>query len=179
MHDGVSSAEVLGVPDSVSSRWRFFAGVVCVCSFYAPHVGVVEAERVQFWQELVAMARRVHAEVRLPVASDTNAWHPHFVLGRSRSADNLIVPRVDLLLISCCLVLCNPATHNAEAALDLVCASSSSPVTVLVHDGDNCSSHAPACCPLLGSDHFLCVGVAKFPRVEAPDVPSGLPVLRD
>ena len=36
---------------------------VCVCSFHAPHVGAAEAERVQFWQELVAMAKRVHAFV--------------------------------------------------------------------------------------------------------------------
>ena len=88
-----SSAEVPGLPDSLSVRWRIFAGVVCVCSFYAPHAGIAEAERVQFWQELVVMARRVHIEVRLPmiVAGDANVWHPHFNLGRSRSADNMIV----------------------------------------------------------------------------------------
>ena len=184
VHNGVSSAKVPGVPDSLSVRWRIFAGVVCVCSFYAPHAGIAEAERVQFWQDLVAMARRVHIEVRLPmiVAGDANVWHPHFNLGRSRSADNMIVPFIDLLLSSCGLVLCNPrdrATHNAGAALDLVCASSSSPVTVRVHDGDNCCSHAPACCPLLGSDHFLCVGTTSFPRPEVSDVPRGIPLLRD
>ena len=38
-----------------------------MCLFvYAPHVGIVEAERVQFWQELVAMARASH-DVRLPM----------------------------------------------------------------------------------------------------------------
>ena len=41
VHNGVSSAEVPGVPDSLSVRWRIFAGVVCVCSFYAPHAGTV------------------------------------------------------------------------------------------------------------------------------------------
>ena len=99
-------------------------------------------------QELVAIARRVHIEVRLPMifAGDAN-------LGPSCSADNMIVPFIDLLISSCGLVLCNPrdrATHNAGAALDLVCASSSSPVTVRVHDGDNCCSRAPACCPSVG-----------------------------
>ena len=103
------------------------------------------------------------------VAGDANVWHPHFNLGRSRSVDNMIVPFIDLLISSCGLVLCNPhdrTTHNTGAALDLVCASSSSPVIVCVHDGDNCCSHAPACCPLLGSDHFLCVGTTSFPHPE-------------
>ena len=104
---------------SLSVQWRIFAGVVCVCSFCAPHAGIPEAGRVQFWVGLVAMAR-----------------------------------------------------------LDLVCASSSSPLTVRVHDGDNCCSHAPACCPLLGSDHFLCVGTTSFPRPEEPDAPRGIPLLR-
>ena len=38
---------------------------------------------------------------------------------------------------------------------------------------------APACCPLLGSDHFLCVGTTSFPRLEVPDVPRGIPLLRN
>ena len=54
-----------------------------------------------------------------------------------------------------------------------------SPVIVLVLDGDNCCSHAPTCCHLLGSDHLLCIGVARFSRVEVSDVPSGIPFLRD
>ena len=100
VHNGVSSAEVPGVPDSLSVRWRIFAGVVCVCSFDAPHAGLAEAERVQFWQELVAMARRVHIEVRLPmiVAGDANVWHPHFTLGRSRSATRALHRLVDFLV---------------------------------------------------------------------------------
>ena len=68
VHNGVSSAEVPGVPGSLSVPWRIFA--------------------VQFWQELVAMARRVHIEVRLPmiVAGYSNVWNPHFTLGRPLSA---------------------------------------------------------------------------------------------
>ena len=87
-----------------------FAEVVCVCSFYAPQTGIIEAERVQFWQEFVAVARRVQIEVRFPmiIAGDANVGHPHFTLGRSRSADNMIVPFIDLLISSCGLVLCNP-----------------------------------------------------------------------
>ena len=71
---------------------------------------------MQFWQEFVAVARRVHIEVRLPmiIAGDANVWHPHFTLGRSRSADNMIVPFIDLLISSR-----DRATHNAGAALDL------------------------------------------------------------
>ena len=45
-------------------------------------------------------------------------------------------------------------TLATEPPATLVCAS---PVTVLVHDGDNCRSHAPACCPLLGSDYYTLV----------------------
>ena len=59
-----------------------------------------------------------------------------------------------------------------------ICALSSSPVTVRVHDGDNCCSHAPACCPLMGSDHFLSVGTNSFPCLEVSDAPRG-PLLRD
>ena len=43
VHNGISSAEVPGVPDYLSVRWRIFAGVVCVCSFYARHAGIAEA----------------------------------------------------------------------------------------------------------------------------------------
>ena len=73
----------LEFPIPSPSDGEFFAGVVCVCSFCAPHVGVAEAERVQFMQELVAMARRVHAEVRLPMivagtsGTLTSCWVGH------------------------------------------------------------------------------------------------------
>ena len=39
------------------------------------------------------------------VAGDANVWRPHFTFGRSRSADNMIVPFIDLLISSCGLVL--------------------------------------------------------------------------
>ena len=69
-----------------------FARNACVRSSYAPRAGFVKAERVQFWRELVAMARRVRVRVPVIVVGDANVWHPYFTLGRSRSADNAIVP---------------------------------------------------------------------------------------
>ena len=84
---------------------------LCVCA-HSVHLTLVfaEAERVQFCEELVAMAKRVHVEVRLPmiVAGDANVWHPYFNLGRSRSVDDMIVPFINLLISSCGLVFCNP-----------------------------------------------------------------------
>ena len=44
VHNGVSYAEVLGVLDPFSVRWRIFAGVVCVCSFCV-RAGLIEDER--------------------------------------------------------------------------------------------------------------------------------------
>ena len=63
------------------------------------HNGVSSAE--------VRGARRVHMEVRLPIifAGDANVWHPHFNLGLSRSADNVIVPFINLLIFSCGLTV--------------------------------------------------------------------------
>ena len=142
------------------------------------HVGV---NVCSFWQELVTMARRVHIEVRLPmiVAGDANVWHPHFTLGRSRSADHMIVPFIDLLISSCGLVLCKTGPPTLPVRPLIWFVPSSSPVIVRVHDGDTCCCHAPACCPLLGSDHFFCVGTTSFPRPGVSVAPSGIPLLRD
>ena len=122
MHGSVSSAAILGVVDSMSVRWRVFAGAVCVCSFYAHHAGIGEVTS----PVLAGVGGRCQTGPH--VAGDANVWHPHFHLGRARSVDNLIVPFV----VSCDLVLCNPAdrpTHNAGAALDLVFVSSIRPAT--------------------------------------------------
>ena len=130
------------------------------------------------------VARRVHSTMGLPMvlAGDANVWHLHFHLGRVRPVDNLIIPFIDLLLSSCDLVLCNPAdqpTHNAGAALDLVFVSSTCPAAVRVHDGHNCCEHALACCPLLRSDHYLCVVSTSIQMDHIPPAPCGLPLLRD
>ena len=137
-------------------------------------------------QELCAFAHSTHRMrvlLRLELAGDANVWHPHFTVGRSRSADDMIVPFIELLISSCRLVLCNPrdkATHYAGAALDLICSSSNSPMTVRVHDGDNCCSRAPACCPLSGQ---IISSVLEQPvslvLSEVSNAPKSSPLLRD
>ena len=119
---GVSGFAIPGIEDAVSFRWRVVDNSVCICSFYAPHAGLPEGERVAFWQELLQSARHVRATSNFPMilAGDANVWHPHFNLGRQRSVDDLIVPLVNQLLSSCGLVLLNPpnvGTHSAGAAL--------------------------------------------------------------
>ena len=50
-----------------------------------------------------------------------------------------------------------------------------------VHSGDHCCDEAPVCCPLLGSDHFLCVA-QPIPLPLGPSTRSErrpLPPLRD
>ena len=116
------------------------------------------------------------------MAGDANVWHPHFNLGRTRSVDALIIPFVDLLASSCGLGLCNPrdqATHLAGAALDLVFISSPCEAVVRVHDGVSCCSEVPSCCPLLGSDHFLCVAATQLTCRPPPEAGPCLPPLRD
>ena len=148
IRSGVCCTPVPGIQDSVSMRWRIFGGVVCVCSYYAPHVGIPEADRVSFWQNLIEATRHVRSTVDHPliVAGDANVWHPAFSLGRSRSQDNLITPLVDLLVSSCGLSLVNPrdqATHIGGAALDLVFVSIDCPSTLHIHDGVSCCHQAP------------------------------------
>ena len=124
--------------------------------------------RVAFWQELTVTVRHVRSTVDLPmviVAGDANVWHPYFSLGRSRSVDNLVVPFIDLLITSCGFRLINPpdqATHVAGAALDLMLISSHCPCSMLVHSGLQCCVEAPGCCPIVGSDHYLCVASASL-----------------
>ena len=86
-------------------------------------------------------------------------------------------------MASCQLRFCNPpnrATHIWGAGLDCIFISTSHAVEVTVHDGDDCCAVVPICCPLLGSDHFLCVthGLTLPARPESDPSPS-LPPLRD
>ena len=134
-----------------------------VCSFYAPHPGIDVNVRVAFWQELTATVRHVRSTVDLPmvIAGDANVWLPYFSLSRSRSADNLVVPFIS----SCGLRLINPpdqSTHVAWAALDHMLISSHCPCSMLVHSGLQCCVEAPGCCPIMGSDHHLCVSTASL-----------------
>ena len=164
-------------------RWRKFGSSVCVCSFYAPHPGISESVRVAFWQELVVSAKHVRTTVDLPmvVANDVNVWHPHFNLGRSRSVDNLVVPFIDLLILSCGLRLLNSPdrpTHVTGAALDLMFVSSSYSGSMVVHNGALCYAQAPNCYPIMGSDHYLCVASAHLVR-KTQNTTRNLPPLRD
>ena len=117
------------------------------------------------------------------IAGDANVWHPHFRL-RTRHCDALVLPFVDLLISSCTLEICNPreqATHVGGGGLDCVFISRSCAVLVRVHSGDHCCDEAPVCCPLLGSDHFLCVA-QSIPLPFGPSRRSELrplPPLRD
>ena len=72
----------------------------------------------------------------------------------------------------------NVGTHSAGAALDLVMMSSSCSGSVRVHNGMGCCNHAPGCCPLLGSDHCLCVAATTFRQQVRAQVPRCLPPLR-
>ena len=45
-HSSIHSSPIPGIPDLQSLRWRLVSGVVCVCSFYAPHVGIAVDARV-------------------------------------------------------------------------------------------------------------------------------------
>ena len=149
IREGVVSTPIPGVQDSVSMRWRTFGESVCVCSFYAPHPGIDVNVRVA---ELTATVRHVRSTVDLPmvIAGDANVWFPYFSLGRSRSVDNLVVPSPD------------QATHVAGAALVLALISSHCPCSMLVHSGLQCCVEAPGWCPIMGSDHYLCVASASL-----------------
>ena len=154
-------APISGVVDTRSLRWRVFDRSWCICSFYAPHVGLPVGIRVTFWREFVHRATHIHSSLGLPmvIPGDANVWHPHFRL-RTRSCDAMILSFMDLLISSCHLELCNPsgqATHISGGGLDCVFISRSCAVPITVHSGNQCCVEAPACCPLLGSDHFLCV----------------------
>ena len=46
--------------------------------------------------------------------------------------------------------------------LDLMLISSHCPCSMLVHSGLQCCVEAPGCCPIMGSDHYLCVASASF-----------------
>ena len=99
-------------------------------------------------QDSVSMIYAPHLGIdeNVPVAF----WHV-MVATRSRSVDNLVVPVIDLLIASCGILLINPpdtATHVVGAALDLMLVSS------------HCSCTKLGCCPIMGSDHFLCVASA-------------------
>ena len=124
---GVSGAPVPSVEDTTPVRRRVFDRSWCTCSFYAPHAGLLPDIQDAFWREFVHRA------------SDRSLGFDN------GNRDAMILPFVDLVISSCNLEVCNPreqATHISGST---------------VHSGNQCCMEAPACCPLLGSDHFLCV----------------------
>ena len=114
------------------------------------------------------------------LAGDANVWHPHVDLGPVLS-DALIIPFIDVFISSCGLRLCNPrgeATHIAGAALDLFFISSTCREDLSVHNGVSRSDAVPSCCPLLGSDHFLCVSETHLAISSLLEAGPCLPSLR-
>ena len=76
-------------------RWRLVAGAICVCSFYAPHVGIALDVRVAFWRNLAATVQhvsQVHSHCPLLLAGDSNIWFPTFELGRVRQTEITLIP---------------------------------------------------------------------------------------
>ena len=59
LHPSIISSPIPGIADLQSLRWRLVSGVVCVCSFYAPHVGIAVDARVEFWRTLAGSVHRV------------------------------------------------------------------------------------------------------------------------
>ena len=77
--------------------------------------------------------------------------------------------------------LVNPrdqATHVGGAALDLVFVSIDCPSTLRIHDGVSCCHQAPGCCPIMGSNHRLCVLSTELVH-RSPSVARSIPPLRD
>ena len=71
------------------------------------------------------------------------------------------------------------ATHEAGAALDLVIVSADCPSTLRIHDGIGCCAQAPGCCPVMDSDHRLCVVSTQLNFRTNHDVSRGIFHLRD
>ena len=159
MRDGMHSVPISSADDTTSVRWRVIGGSWCICSFNAQHAGIPIHARLSFWRDFVHSATRIHHSVGLAmiIAGDANVWHLISDCAPGH-CDSLVIPFVDLLISSCNLELCNPRDQATHVGSGLDCVfSRSCAVPVRVHSGDHCCDEAPVCCPLLVSDHFLCV----------------------
>ena len=86
-HESIRASTVPGVTDTQRTPWRLVSGLVCVCSFYAPHVGMDDQFRSLFWQELVASVKHTQRTLpgtRVVLSGDANVCWPEFHLGRER-----------------------------------------------------------------------------------------------
>ena len=133
-----------------------------IASYYAPHVGCPEADRVSFWQRLLASLYEVVQATpgaEIVMMGDSNLWVPGLVDGHDmRPADRNCVEILNTILDNFGLAICNPTnapTHVRGAALDLIIASPGVVNDVQVHNAYHCAcTDQNLCCPLLGSDHF-------------------------
>ena len=125
--------------DSQHVRWRLVLHTICVCSYYAPHAGVDESDRVSFWQDLVASTAHVVSVLphsTLILSGDANVWHPHFswivcvpetmpssltfnncLTWDSPSAIHVHVPHTLLVRWICCLF---PAIRSLLSSLSIM-----------------------------------------------------------
>ena len=174
------------IHDQTNIQWRLLSlkdesSSIALATFYAPHVGCPEHERLSFWQGLFASVQTLtHALPGAPIvlAGDSNVWFPGLVDDRpSRPMDRSCVEQIRLLMSTFGLELRNPRnvpTHRRGAALDLVLATPNTVQTVEVHDGQQCSCPAQSiCCPLLGSDHYaLTISLTQGVKVDPPPLPT-------
>ena len=164
--------------------WRLIAqdengSATVVASFYAPHVGCPEEERLAFWQRLfdsVGEVMGVLPGVELVMVGHSNLWVPGLVQARGqRPADRGCLASLRVMLQTYGLEICNPLetpTHSRGAALDLVIASPGAVESVHVHSPICPCVNANLCCPLVSSDHYAVeVIVAKrlVPNMQIPE----------
>ena len=167
-HESIRVSTVPGVTNTQRIRWRLVSGLVCVCSLYAPHIGVDDQFRSLFWQELVASVK--HTQWTLPdtpiiLSGDANVWWPEFHLGRERPRDRFIFPYIRELLEGCGLSLRNPL-RVPRTSLELRSTRCSFRRSVAEHLMPN------------ARNHFLCQ--FSFPAVRHASVPADtFPVVRD
>ena len=154
-----------------------------IASFYAPHVGCPESDRLAFWQRLsdsIGEVLQAVPGVDVVIAGDSNLWIPGLVHAcEQRSADRTCLASLQTLLQTFGLEICNPnqqPTHSRGAALDLVIASPGLVGSVHVHNRSCNCTDAELCCPLLSSDHYAVeinlmkrlIQAAHAPNADAP-----------
>ena len=151
-----------GISDSTNMVWRLMPASsgdppTALCSFWAPHVGLPEPSRTQFWSRMhtcISVIKQQIPGVNFLIAGDSNLWIPGLVAGRdARSQDVGPLSQLNVILSEFDLSLRNPnqcPTHSAGAALDLVIASDDVVIDpVVVHNGSDCSCPLPLeCCPV-------------------------------
>ena len=166
---GLQLDAIRGVADRSNLVWRALPArpgheAIAIASFWAPHVGCPEDERLAFWVMLHASIAAVRASLPsalLLIAGDSNLWVPGLVSCRPpRSQDSGALAQLNAILEEFSLCIANQrdsATHRAGAALDLVITSHgllAAPPEV--HNGQHCRcADTRLCCPALNSDHYL------------------------